>query len=568
MGSLQDELLKIRKDVIKKEPAEPKAQDSVRVLSPAPTKKQDTTSAHTGPKTIQCKFCGKDVLAHLIKQHNIALHQKNFTGKQTAAHQQTDCQKTISVRTTVIDAQEVTYTRKITNEPDQKSSSPSQERLALADTKNTEAVDLKFVSSYQLSSAQDFKMPDSWVLEDYKPNHGRNFDITIGLDFGTSYTKACVRFGDNHFIVDWSGISNFKDKYTLPSEISYFMDGSFQIGRSADAVSVASSLKIPLLEKYQDVDSCSNAVNYLGLTLHYIRSWWFYTHGNLSRDFTLNWIVNIGSPSKQFEESYWTNKYKKIVSEAWTKSFINGKKISELHDENISVIPEFVAEIASYTKSQQRQPDLHLLIDIGGGTVDIVTFNIHKIEDDEELFPKFASDVVNLGTHYLMSERIHKCSVPENDFKSMEVLTTSDFSNLYNVALEEVEAIDLAYKDKIKNTIIKVLDLTKQRRYYSSPNWASGIRTFICGGGSYSSIYRDAIAKVQGRYNLLPINLPVPANVFPADFSKEKFHRISVAYGLSFNEMSLGTIRKEQDVDDAPRQELPMRQFNTDFDDG
>jgi len=408
-------------------------------------------------------------------------------------------------------------------------------------------------------------MPDEWVFRDYKFNNGRNFDITIGLDFGTSYTKACVRFGDNHFVVDWNGVSNFKDQYTLPSEISYFDDGSFQIGRSENASSVASSLKIPLLEKSQDADSCLNAVNYLALTLNYIRSWWLHTHGNLTKDFTLNWIVNIGSPSKQFEESYWTNKYKKIVSEAWGKSFLNGNLASELHDDNISVIPEFVAEIASYTKSQQRQPDLHLLIDIGGGTVDIVTFNIHKIEGDEELFPKFASDVVNLGTHYLMSERIHKCSVPENQFKSMEVLNTSDFSKFYNLQFEKVEAIDLAYEDKIKNTIIKVLDLTRQRRYYSSPNWASGIRTFICGGGSYSSIYRDAIAKVQGRYNLLPINLPVPSNVFPADFSKEKFHRISVAYGLSFNEMSLGIIRKEQDVDDAPKQELPMRPSNEDF---
>ncbi len=565
MGSLQDELLKIRKDVIKKEPAEPKAQDSVRASSPSPTKKQDSAPPYKSHRTIQCKFCGKDVLAHLIKQHNIALHQKNFTDKQTATHQQNDSQKTVSVRTTVVGSQEVTYTRKLTNNSDQESSSPSQEKMGLADTQNTEVGDLKFVSSYQLSSAQDFKMPDRWVLEDYKPNHGENFDITIGLDFGTSYTKACVRFGHDHFIVDWSGISDFKDKYTLPSEISYFEDGSFQIGRSSDAILVASSLKIPLLEKNQDADSCSNAVNYLGLTLHYIRSWWFYTHGSISKDFTLNWIVNIGAPSKQYEESYWTNKYKKIVSEAWTKSFINGKKPSEIHDDNISVIPEFVAEIASYTKSQQRQPDLHLLIDIGGGTVDIVTFNIHKIEGDEELFPKFASDVVNLGTHYLMSERIQKCSLPENNFTSMEVLTTSDFSNLYNVAIEEVEAIDLAYEDKIKNKIIKVLDLTKQRRYYASPNWASGIRTFVCGGGSYSSIYRDAISKVQGRYNLLPINLPIPANVFPADFSKEKFHRISVAYGLSFNEMSLGIIRKEQDVDDAPRQELPMRPSYEDF---
>ena len=126
----------------------------------------------------------------------------------------------------------------------------------------------------------------------------------------------------------------------------------------------------------------------------------------------------------------------------------------------------------------------------------------------------------------------------------------------------------LLFTEKIKNKILKVLNLTKQNRYYTSPNWQNGIRTFVCGGGAQSSIYMEAIGKVKPKYNLIPISLPLPDNLIATNLSEDKFHRVSVAYGLSFDAMNLGNIRKKTEVDDLRKPQLPERKSNTDFDDG
>ena len=574
MANLRDELLKnmlkIQKDIIKKESKVETPRQNL-VMEPKVSKKNEPNKIYSGPKTIRCRFCGNVVLAHLINQHNNEVHHTLQKSKQTlnqADNSTSSSNKIISRATKVIDGQKVIFTRRIVESQAENSPNPIPGKVVVTELPGNETVDLKFMSSYQLSTTKDFKMPDDWVARNYVANDSlKQVDITIGLDFGTSYTKVCVRFGDNHYIVDWNGISNFSDKHTLPSELSYLKDGSCQIGRSADAHLVVSSLKIPLLEKNTVDDTYQNALQYIALVLNYVRSWWFHHHANLSRNNALDWVVNIGCPSEQVEDNYWIIKYKKLVSEAWVKSFTNSNPI-KLHEDNIAVIAEFVAEIASYTKSALRQADLHLLIDIGGGTVDIVTFNIHRNKNDEEIFPIFDSEVINLGTHYLMSDRIQKCAISDGEFQSSTVLSSQDFAKKYHQEYKKVQDIDSLFMEEIKIKVLKVLDFTKKNRYYLSPNWEKGIRTFICGGGSNSHIYTDAIARTNQRYNLSRINLPLPSNLNASQLNKEDFHRVSVAYGLSFDVMNLSNIIKKQDVEDAPREEQPLRASNTDFDDG
>jgi hypothetical protein len=569
MANLQDELkrmLKIQKEIIKNDTSEKRLIQNSTAESKV-TAKNDPIKIYAGPKTIRCRVCGLDILSHLINQHNNEVHTDLQIGKRKTNQFNNTFNSTdniISVRETVIDGQQVTITRKKAAKEENNSIS-SKEKTINNPPKDNKTSELKFVSSYQLSTNKDFKMPDEWVTNPYYFNDGlRKVDITIGLDFGTSYTKACVRFADKHYIVDWAGISNFPDKHTLPSELSIFKDGSSHIGRSMDAVSVVSSLKIPLLEKHRFDQTDNNAIDYIALVLNYVRSWWFYHHANLFKGNSLDWIVNIGCPSEQFEDEYWISKYKNIVNKAWAKSFIDSKPI-QLHDDNIAIVPEFVAEIASYTKSAQRQEDLHLLIDIGGGTLDIVTFNIHRDENDEEIFPIFDSEVINLGTHYLMSERIHKSRISDGEFISTAVLSTEEFSNQFHQEYEKIRDIDSLFMEEVKKKILKVLNLTKKNRYYSSPNWHKGIRTFICGGGSNSSIYNDAIDGVIPTYNLSKINLPLPSNIDAIGLNKKDFHRVSVAYGLSFDVMNLGYIKRKQDVEDAPKEKLKLRASNTDF---
>ena len=366
MANLQDELkriLEIQKLIIKKEQpnnlpkqVEPKTQSQQK--SPA------IAIEHRSTRTIKCRYCGREVLIKLLDQHNREMHSRNLQNKEINSQD-----KNTTTRTNEIDGQQVTYKKRfVPDVAEQTTKSNPEEKNAhgvknTSSAKPTSAEDIKLVSNIQLSSTEDFKMPDAWVFNRYKTNEELIKEtITIGLDFGTSYTKACINFGDTRYIVDWSGLTNFNDKHTLPSELSHFSDRTFQVGRAIHAKSVASSLKIPLLEKQQAKESLDNAANYISLVLHYIRSWWFHHHGNLVKNNTLSWLVNIGAPSEKSEDSYWNGTYKKLVSDAWIKSFINGEQKFSLLADHINVIPEFVAEIASYIKSPQRQSDLHLLI--------------------------------------------------------------------------------------------------------------------------------------------------------------------------------------------------------------
>lgn len=573
MANLKDALLKkmleIQKIIIKKEQlnnipnqVEPKTQSQQK--SPA------KAIEHRGPRTIKCRHCGREVLMKLLDQHNREAHPRKPQNNEIDSQD-----KNTTTRTTVIDGQKITITKRFVSEVAEKTtkSDPKEKNAqGVKDTsssKPTSAEDIKLVSTLQLSSTEDFKMPDAWVFNRYKINEELTKEtITIGLDFGTSYTKACINFGDTRYIVDWSGLTNFNDKHTLPSELSYFSDRSFQVGRAIHAKSVASSLKIPLLEKQQAQENLDNATNYISLVLNYIRSWWFHHHGNLVKNNSLSWLVNIGAPSEKSEDSYWNNTYKKLVSDAWIKSYTNDNQRSLLHEDDITVIPEFVAEIASYIKSPQRQSDLHLLIDIGGGTVDIVTFNIHRDDSHDELYPIFDYEVANLGTHYLMAERMHAITKPSESLQSIKVLNSKEFSDRFSIDLAIIENIDFSFIEKIKIKILKVLAYTRKNRYYSSPKWQNGIRTFVCGGGAQSLIYLAAINKVKEDYNLLPINLPLPENLIAINLAQANFHRVSVAYGLSFDAMNIGKIIFKTDIDDLKKPKLPERQSNMDFNDG
>jgi hypothetical protein len=72
-------------------------------------------------------------------------------------------------------------------------------------------------------------------------------------------------------------------------------------------------------------------------------------------------------------------------------------------------VPEFVAQLAGYAQSAQRRNGLHALVDLGGGTVDMVTFNVHHLDGDD-VFPFFVPTVEPLGTFGLVANRLRDCN--------------------------------------------------------------------------------------------------------------------------------------------------------------
>ncbi|MBK7660136.1 MAG: hypothetical protein IPJ28_13780 [Betaproteobacteria bacterium] len=79
--------------------------------------------------------------------------------------------------------------------------------------------------------------------------------------------------------------------------------------------------------------------------------------------------------------------------------------------------------------------------------------------------------------------------------------------------------------------------------------WIDGLPCFLTGGGAASEIYQRAVSQANraSRGGFQMIDMPLPSNSSGIDISA--FHRMSVAYGLTFDRDSLGTIIPSKDIE-------------------
>lgn len=137
-----------------------------------------------------------------------------------------------------------------------------------------------------LTRQDRFRRPDVWVTAGGKTQyvasgHRGAVDIYIGLDFGTSFTKAAVGFKDKIYPVSWSGVSKTSPSYLLPSEYTELESGLLFVGQhpDADASRVRRDLKLPFLNPAVSTSSITTAATFIALVLRYIRAWVYQHHG-------------------------------------------------------------------------------------------------------------------------------------------------------------------------------------------------------------------------------------------------------------------------------------------------
>lgn len=452
----------------------------------------------------------------------------------------------------------------------------------VTESKKGQKISPKAVQSAEKSAKRkstrnlQYKEPELWIRQGRNaqfgtPGREKRF-ITVGIDFGTAFTKASVGLMDKIYIVDWSGLLDSPNPFTLPCEMSVLGNNYCVLGHAAKARQVFRQLKHPFLQDNPSGDQIALGTAFLALVLRYVRAWLFYRHGKLIQNKKAIWSLNIGMPSKPFESSELKNIYEGMARSAWDISCqgkpitIQGAKLARANEpnqgiedfESVKAIPEFVAQIASYVHSPQRQGDLHMIMDVGAGTVDVATFNVHENkENGENVFPIFSSEVKPLGTHFLTESRIsflsRKKPIEWNDFSP--ILSAADFCKKFKVDIEQINKCDDVHASQVSNTIGGVLHHTRTKRYRNSPNWNNGIRVFFCGGGSENDVFQKALKMSFGSNQSLlkQTPLPFPENAEAKGLDKKDFHRVAVAYGLGINAWNLGTIRPAAEVaDDKP----------------
>jgi len=424
-------------------------------------------------------------------------------------------------------------------------------------------------SRTNLTRQANFKFPDEWVSEGSRtqlPTHIQSagaIDVFIGLDFGTSYTKAAVGLKDQIFAVDWNGVSGGADRYLLPSEYSIMADGSCQIGQAPDVPvdQVRQHLKHPLIDAAVSAASLANAAVFLALVLRHVRAWVFFHHGDKIGRSSIRWMLNIGAPSNGLENERHRRAYLKMCSSAWSMSTSElgpsaayaGELIAAWQPDvlpkdliGLDVLPEFVAQIAGYVQSAQRQRGLHALVDVGGGTLDVVTFIVHE-RDGEDVFPFLVPEIRALGTQMLYQNRL--VEAPEHEKSKLPdelqpVLNTSEYAKCTGLPEAHIALRDNVFWSEVHSTVHRVFHHTKRNRYRLSEAWTKGLPVFLTGGGGSVEGYQKSVK--SGGLNCAPVmNLMLlPKHPKLADFSgtTSDYQRVSVACGLAQDSFSLGQL--------------------------
>lgn len=424
---------------------------------------------------------------------------------------------------------------------------------------------------------QRYRSPAAWVSRGLHTQHAvaaaipKFMDIVIGLDFGTSYTKVAVGLMDHIYPVTWDGVSATPDVYLQPSEYTLMPDGSAQLGQAptATAEQVHQRLKHPFIDPSVSLASVADAGVFIALVLRYVRAWVFERHGGKIGTNQIRWQLNIGAPSNGLEVARLKAAYERLGCTAWalsqrpagdmlgssailTEAWKPGQLPEGLTD--LHVVPEFVAQMAGYVQSPQRLPGLHALIDVGGGTLDVVTFIVHQRED-EDVFPFLVPEVRPWGTQMLYQNRL--VDAPKYDEKLLPdellpVLNAADYARQTGLPEIHIRKRDELVLDAVSGIVKAVFHRSKQTRYRLSEAWTKGLRTFLTGGGAKAEGYEEAVIS-GGQYSAHRINvMTLPLHPKLADFqgAQGEYQRISVACGLAQDAFSLGRIIPAKDVED------------------
>lgn len=413
------------------------------------------------------------------------------------------------------------------------------------------------------------------VVENEKGNRA-----ILGLDFGTAFTKAVINWAGNHHAVDWSNAVEGEDPYLLASVFSEHDDGVCVLGSCERAKwRTHDGIKLKILSSKELAPSTDlvDAVIFLGLAFRYANQWLREVR-SLGNE-PIRWRLHVGLPTQSWDDSDTTESFKRIAQAARLLAISAGsitrqaamQAIENSHIVDrpaVDVFPEFACQLYSYLRSPERQDDLHALVDIGAGTVDVAFFNVF-VHNYETLLPVFAADVQNLGAHYLIAALAgakgagHKWDDSDSSLSDEKIAiitseTKADVSCRRTLFLSNVADVFNEARKRAKNS------------YGTSPAFTrdSAVRLFLCGGGSriqsirqrFEMIVKDSEKRVGVKFQVS--DLVRPKNIvgkFGANFD-----RLSVAYGLSQAGGNIGNVMRSADLTPLHFQERSQTQDRDD----
>ena len=424
-------------------------------------------------------------------------------------------------------------------------------------------------------------------------------DIVVGVDFGTSSTKVVVHAphyaGNPAFAVPFGDLAHKSLEYLLPTRLFVEKDGRCSLAAVSEA-SVLTNIKLGLMRApLGKIDPASGptcgasatavATAYLALVLRYARRWLIAHKREIFGEFSLNWSCNLGLPAAIDDDVTLREAFNMAGRAAWLSSRRSGqvtiggaqKSIDDIKNSRFEpedmpwefeLIPEVIAEVTGYARSQFRNEGLHILVDIGASTLDVCSFILHEKEGDDD-FSILTADVELLGARRLHMARIdgaksavvvHAASLAdEEDPASMIPENFVDYVPSDQEIYDETANAEEAFKTDCKKLLYRTLADLRKRRDPHSSRWSEAFPVFVCGGATAMQAYQEVVASVgewlqqhiRSSHGARLIRLPKPESL-EADISAQSYHRLAVAWGLSHESFNIGTYSRPSEIDDIP----------------
>jgi hypothetical protein len=413
-----------------------------------------------------------------------------------------------------------------------------------------------------------------WRSKDRIPGHltqyprstgrGGKIQVVVGLDFGTAFTKVVIRGPRQAFAVPFGELSHPGNPYLLPDGLSVDAAMRVELGHRPET-EYQSELKMKVLERGDWKSNGLFTTAYLALVLRHAREWFLNTQEEAFSNHVLDWFLNTGMPTGHYHDAKLVNFYRHIVHAAWRASLIEGpldldsvqgclqKGIDQAYEQRVGLFPEFAAQIAGYVRSPLREDDLHILMDVGAGTVDLAFFNVHA-RDGEDVFPIFAKSVQHHGVHFLHKHRMALADQRlAGTVNYREDQTTEELARTLGIGSEKLKIADTQFTNLIRDQIASDA-ITARDKYPESRKWRAGVSFFLCGGGMHVGPYVSLVDRlIRDRFPcpLSPKKLPRPDDLIAPQVTQGSYDRISVAYGLARDPLDIGVIVTSDQIDGA-----------------
>lgn len=360
----------------------------------------------------------------------------------------------------------------------------------------------------------------------------------------------------------------------MPSQLHIDKYGNCSTSKD-DCVETISDLKLPIILSQISNAQLYAVITFLALVMSRCRTW-----VNTSQVFgrqPIRWLLNAGLPAASYDDVKLTALYQKLMQTAWSLSYSNSINLNVAqqlwHADLVSLVPngiylpvshfalfpEFIAQIVGYVQSPSRRKFSHLLVDVGAGTLDVAFFTV-KYEDGEWVFYTYGQQVKPLGVEMLYRHRLMTLG-SDAKLDNAALPSNAEFMYRFSLSRKKLNKIDDAFMNSVARCIFDTVQDSDQNYLGGAVGpFAEKITTFLCGGGAAISNYAEVFKLTPDRYPLEMYKLPVPSRLMTKGVDVNLYHRLSVAYGLSYDSFNIGQVLKQQR--DNPEKRIESDSYN------